>query len=284
MSDELTYNDQIKIEEIHPKLRQLVQAFLAKSKYPYRIFGCGRWLYEGAENAKYPEGVGFFDPDAHNLQACGYLKWQHGDFGRPFKFRVVTRNCISPKYRDRERQCSVETVDESRALKEMMTHFKPFSTHEIVRANDNSARMTIDIWRNEPWNKSHTLFEVDTEIVCKELVNLVAQGVKFATPEFEALAKEGVAAYTEHQLRKKTRIHKRFVHFKRNGNIVVTNAGSPDKENPVDVYTTFEQLPENIQQTISMLRIVGEGERIPGVGVYLNDYMFWVLEKVEQKA
>lgn len=287
MSDELTDNDQIKIEEIHPKLRPLVQAFLAKSKYPYRIFGCGRWLIErneAGEHIKYSEGVAFYDPEAYSMQACGYLKWQHGDFGRPYKFRIVTRTKVSPKYRDHERQRSVETIDETRALKEMFTHFKPFTVLEIARAHAEAARTTIEIWRSEPWKKVSESFALDNDVICKEVANLLSQGVKFITPEFEKVAKEGIAAHEEYEARKKTRMHKRLVHFKLNGNIVVTNADSPDKENPVDVYTTFEQLPENIQQTISMLRILGENSRIPGVGACINEKMFWVLEVIERKA
>jgi hypothetical protein len=279
-------SDQLKIDEVHPSLRPLVQEFLLKCKYPYQIFGAGRWLgvEENGERVMYSQAVTFHDPNAENMVPAGTLKWQEGDFGRPYKFRVVTRKVLSPKYRDRERQRSVETLDPKRAMKEMLTHITPFTLSDIAAATLGEANSNIQRWRVEAQHSAdHFFTNLANATIVQEVQHLLAKGVEFVTQEFQDIAREGIAAHHVSVRRKNTKMHKHFVKFEKNGTISVL---SPHGQS---TFTAFEMLPTFIQETIGMLKLMhgtgGLGKpdnaSIPGVGTQINETTFWVFEPIE---
>lgn len=270
------------VELMHPTLRPVTQEFLRKCKYPYKVFGGGRWLMaeEDGEQKQFSSMVVFHDPNAETMQPVGSLKWHQGDFGRPFKFRVITRHVMNPKYRDSERRKSIETLDPKRALKEMLTHFTPFELREIAGANNNYADNNIHRWKSEAQHNASHYFNIANDAIVREVQHLVAQGVQFTTTEFQEIALQGIPAYYDSQKRIKTKMHKHFVKFEKNGLISVL---SPNGQSS---FTSFNMLPSFIQETIGMLKLmkVSETEHatLPGVGQQVSDNMFWVFEQEER--
>ena len=64
------------LDLIHPTLRPLVNAFLMKSKYPYKIEAAGRTIdvRDGEDFKMYSLRVNFFDPN-YTHSAVGSLKF-----------------------------------------------------------------------------------------------------------------------------------------------------------------------------------------------------------------
>lgn len=273
--------NELKIENVHPALRPVVQEFLLKCKYPYIMFGAGRWLsvMEGEEDVRYPAGVAFYDPNAETMQHVGMFKWQQGDFGKPFKFRVVTREVLNPKYRDSERQKSVETGDAKRALKEMLKYFKPFTLDEIATVNSKYADANIARWRAEPSELVNRIFRLPYEVIAKEVAHMMAKGVEFSTPEFQLVAKEGLEAHDELTKRVRANIARHFVKFEKNDTISVRSNGVTSS------FTAFELLPTFMQEAIGILKMMRTDQNdtpsIYGVGTCVSENMFWVIEPTE---
>ncbi len=270
------------IEQVHPTLRPVVQQFLLKCKYPFHMFGNGRWLLaeEDGEHKQFSSAVVFYDPNAETMQQAGALKWQHGDFGKPAKFRVVTRSVINPKYRDSERQRSIETGDPKRALKEMLTCITPFTLPEIARASNSYADNNIHRWKVDAQHVVAQYFNISNDVLVREIQNLIAQGVMFDTVEFQEMVTQGIPAYYESKQRSGAKINKHFVKFERNGMISVM---SPNGQSS---FTAFDMLPSFIQETVGMLKLMRTSDTdqpsIPGVGVQINENTFWVFEQVER--
>ncbi len=269
------------IDRVHPELRPVVQQFLLKCKYPFVIKPIGRFLT--VDDTMHFNGVEFIDPNAETTARAGALKWQQGDFGKPFRFRIVTRTTLNGRYRDSERRVSVETQDEKRALKEMLTHIKPFTLNEIAHRSAGQVNSCISTWRNEFGTTLNAAFHLPQQAVIREILNLKALGVEFVTEEFQRLVTDGLPAYHENQKRLSQKIAKHFVKFESNGTI---NVLSPHGHS---VFTSFDLLPTRIQEVVGMLKLVsnqnvpGEPEHrsIPGLGVQVSENAFWVLEEVD---
>lgn len=269
----------LSIEEIHPQLRSLVQQFLLKCKYPYQVYGTGRWVYDN--ETKYCIAVGFFDPNAKMMNAAGTLKWQHGDFGKPHKYRVITRTVLNSRYKDRERQMSIDTQDGKRALKEMLTHIKPFTLQEMASNHSNHVHVAINRWRVEANRDLETYTDrLDCATIMEEIRNLKAQGVTFTTEAFRDTAEKGIATFEEYLARQKAKFNKHFVKFNDNGTIDVLSPHGHSQ------FTAFEALPTRIQEVVGMLKLMGykEGDHFPevlGMGVQVGVDSYWVLDPVE---
>lgn len=272
-------NENIAIEKIHPKLRSVVQEFLLKCKYPFTYTAGGRWLMgkEGDQYVQYASGVAFYDPHAELLAPVGTLKWQHGDFGRPPKFRVVTRKNVHARYKDAERNRSLETSNEQRALKDMLEHFVPYRLDEIAGAHLRAADSNIRNWRYEAEQKASDTCYISRSVMLTELLNMMAQGVEFITPEFQRLATEGIEAEKEHTRRAAAVMEKHFVQITKTG---IINVLSPEG---IKNYTAFDQLPTFIQETVGMLKMLGVNNGqyagVNGMGEQTSDNTFWVIRE-----
>ena len=273
-------DDYLEIEQAHPALRQLIKDFLRKCKYPYKMLGAGRHIAveSGVGREFFPEMVLFMDPNAETMNYAGAIKWQQGDFGKPYKFRVVTRYVINQRYRDSERKRSVETQDEARALKEMLTHFKPFTTREIAHEHRSAPVNVVSAWKSEFYSEMNLAFSLTNDIMVREILNLQAQGVKFATEEFNNIATKGIEAYNETQRRQQVKTVSHFVRVLPDGRVLVLSQGGVE---PVE-YMSYDHLPDFMKETISMLRLMKEETpRLAGVGARVSKNCYWVIVRDE---
>jgi transposase-like protein len=278
---------EITIDQVHPKLRPLVKDFLLKCKYPFKLQGSGRYLRVtedgsiGEDDVRYHETINFFDPNAETMGHAGAIRWKQNDFNGPYKYRIVTRNVIHQKYTDSERRRSVETLVETRVLKEMLKYIKPFTIHDIAREHDSTSRTLIESWKSEHYRDARDSFRgIPDSSFVRELHNLKAQGVTFVTEEFNRMANVALDAYAETERRQKTIFHQYFVRFAKDGRVVVRKF-----DGEVTEYNAFEQLPDFIQETIGMLRIMNEDTpRLIGIGARCSENLYWVIQRDEQKA
>lgn len=269
------------IDKIHPKIRPLVQAFMLRCKYPYKLMAYGRLSRipnsEGS-NDYFPDSVFFYDVEAPTLKHAGGIRWTEK------KFRVITRREQHGRFKDGERRMSIETTDEKRALKEMLKHITPYSVNDIARSHWQEARNVGNMWRNEHSAVIENTFNsVSPKVILEELRNLLAQGIKFVTPEFQKLVDAGMAAYEETERRKNTTMYAYFVRVKSGGvfEVLSPERSTNELNGNVTTYNLFEELPEFIQETIAMLRLLDDNARIPGVGARISPTGFWVIQRDE---
>ena len=263
---------QITIEEIHPSLRGAVKEFLFKCKYPFEMELDG--AYATVDGVDHYTVVHFFDP-MYPILKVGSLRWNiNYARGGASTLRVITRNVLNTRYNDSERRKSIDTVNEKRAVKLLVEHVTPFSLAEIASRSANQITAAEQTWRTEFTPDEFNVFRTDYVNTYKEFKNLLSYGVSFVTPEFRAVAEQGVANYEKWLERHQTRLSQWFVKFTNHGEVLVlTPTGDTLR------YNRFESLPEAIQQGVGMLKILSGTDRIPGLGVRVSEDMFWVLKK-----
>jgi hypothetical protein len=187
---------------------------------------------------------------------------------------VITRNVLNTRYNDSERRKSIDTVNEKRAVKLLVEHVTPFALSEIASKSTHLVTSAEQTWRTEFTPDEFNMFRTDYSTIYKEFKNLLSYGVSFVTPEFRAVAEQGIANYEKWLERHQTRLSQWFVKFTNHGEVLVL-APTGDTLR----FNGFEQLPEAIQQGVGMLKILSGTDRIPGLGVRVSEDMFWVLKK-----
>lgn len=265
-----------------PQVAELAKEFMQKVHYKFDTEVCGRFVrYEGydTERVEYYSRLKFIDPAAPEMRPVGSISWMDD------KYRIVTRNLLNARFKDTERRHSVETTDPKRALKEMMKHFSPHTMYELGAHHMSSGRDTIDRWRSESSLDVSTSLRVPNSIMVREMKSLIAQGVRFATAEFQNIADRTVAAYDEMARRAKVKVVMHMVKFMPDDSIKTLTYGDNGAGTPeVNKYLSFAQMPERLQQGVGMLRMLQDGARIDGFGVRVSDTTFWVLERDDENV
>ena len=253
---------------------------MSKIRYSFDTEVCGRFVrYEGNgdERVEYYSRLNIVDPAAAEMKPVGTIAWMDD------KYRIITRYLLNNRFKDRERKYSVETADPKRALREMLRHFSPYTMHELGAHHMPHATRTIDNWRSESSLDVSTSLRVPNSIMVQEMKNLIAQGVRFATAEFQGIAERTVAAYDELERRAKVKVVMHLVKFMPDDSIrtmayAENGAGTPE----VNRYLSFAQMPERLQQGVGMLRMLQDGARIDGFGTRVSSTTFWVLERDDE--
>jgi hypothetical protein len=199
------------------------------------------------------------------------------------KYRIVTRHLLNSRFKDTERRHSVETTDPKRALREMLRHFSPYTMHELGAYHIPHSRRAVDNWRYAASQETSSALRLPNSVMVQEMKNLIAQGVRFATAEFQGIAERTVAAYDELERRAKVKVVMHLVKFMPDDSIrtmayAENGAGVPE----VNRYLSFAQMPERLQQGVGMLRMLQGESRIDGFGVRVSDTTFWVLERDDE--
>jgi len=263
-----------------PQVAELAKEFMQKVHYKFNTEVAGRFVrYEGddGERVEYYNRLKIIDPAAPEMKPVGSIAWMDD------KYRIVTRNLLNARFQDTERRHSVETTNPKRALKEMMKHFSPYTMHELGAHHMSSGRDTIDRWRSESSLDVSTSLRVPNSIMVREMKNLLAQGVRFATTEFQYIADRTVAAYDEMARRAKVKVGMHLVKFMPDDSIKTLTYGDNGAGTPeVNRYLSFAQMPERLQQGVGMLRMLQDGARIDGFGTRVSGTTFWVLERDDE--
>jgi len=273
----------ITIDDVHPALREVTKQFLIKSKYPFNVKLDGYYETVMGENAQkdYRRGVSFHDPAHPEHSRVGTLFWQWDGKGNHV-FRVVTRHVLNTRFKDEERQRSVETTNPKKAVRTMLDHFTAISLPDAAAKTRKIAETMVRNWRMEvlPSELDSMMFNgISRDELYKEFQNLAAQNVVFITDKFKAAVEAGMQKYEIWKKRSDTKTSLWYVHFSDAGIAVL----SPD--GVVARFTSFEMLPDYLQEGIGMLRLVAKTPsnsytpQILGVGAWVSDYEYWVVKK-----
>jgi len=259
------------LDLIHPTLRPLVNAFLMKSKYPYKIEAAGRTIdvRDGEDFKMYSLRVNFFDPN-YTHSAVGSLKFVVKIDGG-FTFSVMGRKEVAPRRRNREDRFSKTSTDEKKVLKLMCQMVTPYTLKEISSFYDMSVNEALNPWRRELYSKTRVPYQkMSYDAMVKELRNLQSLGVSFVTSEFRDMVEETLAYHDEYEYRNSVPVGKMFVSIREDG-IHTTIDGA------LAVHPTFDMLPKDLQGKLAILKMLKDGDNIPEVGVRINSNTFWLL-------
>lgn len=271
------------INDVHPALREAVKQFLLKCKYPFTFKLDGYYETVGEEDNQkdYRRSVSFYDPAFPGHLRVGALERHWTGVGKHV-FRVTTRHVLSTRFKEDDRRRAVETTSEKKAVRAMLQYLTPFSFEEIAIKSRKLAEAVVNEWRMEvlPSELDSMMFNgISRYELYKEFQNLTAQNVVFITDRFKAAVESGMQKYEVWKERNDTKTSLWYVHFSGAGISVLT----PD--NAVCRFTTFEMLPDYLQEGIGMLHLIAKTPnnsytaRIPGVGLQVSEHEYWVVKK-----
>lgn len=271
------------LAQVGPDLRPMIREFMRRSKHTLSIEAA--YMYherrDGEEIKTYYSGVKFYD-NSPKHEPVGGIRIDRNlhPKGKPV-YRVITRHIINSRFKSSERKRSVETTDTKRAMKAMLQYITPYTLGEIFKEHEGNAAGVVNRWRTELQDDVRKLSVSQTAMML-EMQNLIRQGVKFITPEFNHVAETAMAAYEETQRRMRTPITKHFVVCGEQGISVL----SVDQDNGrvSNSYQTFTDMPNVLQEGVAMLRIMQTNQFVDGFGMRLGEQMFVVLEMDKQKA
>ena len=269
------------LTRINPDLRPMIREFLRRSKYALSIEQSYMYLErrEGEEIKTYYSGVTFYDNSAKD-EPVGSLRLDPKGKGKPV-YQVRTRFVLNSRFKSSERKRSVETTDAKRAMKAMLQYITPFTLEEIFESHGSTASGIASRWRSQ-LQEDVSALSVPRSAMVTEMQNLIAQGVKFITPEFNRVAEKALAANEETQRRMGAKITKHFVSMGKDQIAVLTVHN--DNTRVSNFYQSFESMPMLLQEGVAMLRIMQDHQHIDGFGARISENMFVVLEIDGQKA
>lgn len=269
------------LAQVHPDLHPVVREFMRRSKHALRLeAGFAYFRVDDSDNDNVAHsGVRFYDNSTTGTEV-GAVRLDK-DTQNKRMYRVITRHNINPRFKSRERRHSVNTTDSKRAVKAMLQYITPFTLDEIVHPYQGIGSDLVSGWRNELREDVRKL-SVPQSAILTEMQNLVRQGVKFITPEFNLIAEKALAAHEETQRRMGAKVTKHFVSV--GGNQISVLTVYNDNTRASNFYPAFEAMPMLLQEGVAMLRIMQDHQHIDGFGARISEHMFVVLEIDQQKA
>lgn len=176
------------------------------------------------------------------------------------------------------------TKNISKAVKIMVEHVRPFSYHEIFNFSNSLKRDLIGSWRGENYNTGERGWVVYSQDAYDEVKHLRDLGVQFKTETFRKLA-ENLEAREEHTRRSKQQVEAYHVYVEeQSGRVAVTKQTMGPHDDVIGVHATLlydslEKLPEELLGSVSLLKILGQGEKmLHGVGSRVSDNQFIVMK------
>lgn len=268
------------LAQVDPDLHPMIREFMRKSKHTLSIEAA--YMYherrDGGELKTCYSGVRFHD-NSPKQESVGGVRIDR--MGGKVTYQIRTRFVLNHRFKTSDRKRSILTTDAKRAMKAMLQYITPYTLDEVFKEHEGNAAGVVNRWRTELQDDVRKLSVPQTAMML-EMQNLMRQGVKFITPEFNHVAETAMAAYEETQRRMRTPITKHFVVCGERGISVL----SVDQDNGrvSRSYQTFTDMPEVLQEGVAMLRIMQKDQFVDGFGMRLGEQMFVVLEMDKQKA
>lgn len=175
--------------------------------------------------------------------------------------------------------------DIKRAVKVGLTKLTPYSPKEMAGLTYYDFKYNIEEVRSNIRGSLNGVLSPlqSANVLLPELKGLIAQGVQFSTPEFQAAAEKVLAADREWEAIRTKPMHGYYVYVRMVGDhqwVDVIDALDMQARNYVDDYshTSFpvEDLPEDIQGKVSVLSMATIGQYMQGVGRRVSEKAFWI--------
>lgn len=168
------------------------------------------------------------------------------------------------------------TNDPKKVAKFLKDYFKPFTPLEIKALTYRKFESHDDSWRDEFRWKLRDVTNIEPSDLFAEVQHLMSLGVEFHSDKFKRIVSEGMPMFTEHMRRRNE--SRKTTHIFINPDDSV-NATFGEITN---TYQTLEEMPEDMQQQVAMLRMVEADTFIPEVGMKMSANTYWIYATFEQ--
>jgi hypothetical protein len=160
--------------------------------------------------------------------------------------------------------------DPKKVLKWMKDYIKPYTPQEVAERTRDRIVSAHNMWQTKAADEMTGFGYVREAELYEEIEALLSVGVQFRTNRFRELAERGLPAYREKQLRSQAERPRTHVIINSDDSVVVT-----DKDG-ANTYDSFDMVPQDIQQQVSLLRMMEADQYLPEVGIKFDKNVFWV--------
>jgi hypothetical protein len=259
-----------------------------KSYYPsIKAMNAGdkRWLDEGGW--MYHGAYLYYDDCPITV---GRIAYSPGE-GKAFHFRsarVTNERYIKSKWRSDSRYYQIDSDDPFKLAKRVSAYCVRFTLdvvafkyYEVIRNCSRDAIYTAARGAEQLVSPLR-----DADVLQREIENLVSQGVKFVTPEFNKFVEEFQEAKQAkiHEAHRSVPVY--LVRVTTWGGVqhaeLLSVQNVREHERPVPVATDplvrlpMTDLPEDIVGKLSVLMVLGVGEHLNTVGMRISENYFWI--------
>ena len=281
------------INQFVPELQEVLKEFARKSHAVNLIVEGKLPVMKAAPFGSDPDESGnfrkaiFIDPRFPNnndaSDRVGAIDRQYTADGH--QFVIESRLIENEKFRRNSSDYHTKaTKNIAKAVKIMVEHVKPFTYHEIFNFSNSLKRDLVGSWRGEHYNTGERGWVVYSNDAYAEIKHLRDLGVQFKTDTFRRLA-ENLEAREEHTRRNRQQVEAYHVYVdEQSGRVAVTKQTMGPHDDVIGVHATLlydslEKLPEELLGSVSLLKILGEGEKmLMGVGARVSANQFIVMK------
>jgi hypothetical protein len=190
--------------------------------------------------------------------------------GKPL-IKMTSKRISNEKYSAHNSEYHTRvSSDPKKVLKWMKDYIKPYTPHEVAEKTRDRAVSAHGTWQSTASDAMSGMNYVDQKDLYAEIEALVSVGVQFRTDRFRELAERGLPAYREAKARANAYRPRTHVIVNSDDSVVVTD----DKESTA--YDSFDMVPQDVQQQVSLLRMMEADQYLPEVGIKFDKNVFWI--------
>jgi hypothetical protein len=160
--------------------------------------------------------------------------------------------------------------DPKKVLKWMKDYIKPYTPQEVTERTRDRVVSAHSAWQTVASDAMSGFSHVREAEMYEEIEALLSVGVQFRTHKFRELAEQGLPAYREKQLRSRANRPRTHVIVNSDDSIVVTH------DDVSTAYDSFDMVPQDVQQQVSLLRMMEADQYLPEVGIRFDKNVFWI--------
>jgi hypothetical protein len=260
-------------EEINPIFTQLIADFRRTqvSRFPINVTARNFGSLILFEDSRFPAK----NTKVENL--VGTLRDAGLDKNSKQTYEVRSRLINNEKYASHNDDYHSRTTnDPKKVSKFLKDYFKPFAPLEIAGLTSRRFEAHDDEWRDEFRWKLRDVVAVEPSELFLEVHHLVSLGVEFKSDKFKRIVTEGMPMFTEHMRRKNDSRKTTHIFINPDDSAQVTFGDFNH------IYQTPEDMPEDMQQQVAMLRMVEADTFIPEVGMKMSTNTYWVYATQQQ--
>jgi hypothetical protein len=259
-------------EEINPIFTQLIADFRRTqvSRFPIDVVSINHGSMIVFKDSRFPTQSVKVTNIVGTLRDCGLDKRDKQ------VYEVRSRLINNEKYAcHNDDYYSRTTNDPKKIGKYLKDYFKLFTPTEISALTSRKFDGHHENWADEFRWKLRDVVSVEPSELFAEIKHLVDMGTEFRSDKFKRIVAEGMPMFEEHT-RRRTKKDSTHIFINPDDSVHATF-----KEN-TSTYQTLEEMPEDMQQQVAMLRMVEADTFIAEVGMKMSANTYWIYATPKQ--
>jgi hypothetical protein len=201
-------------------------------------------------------------------------------------YMIYSRKIQNTKFKEHRDQYNMSFVgDLKRAVKVGLTKLTPYTVREMAELTYQPFKGLISTARSRVFGSlNSTLLPLQSmKVLLSELKGLIAQGVQFSTPEFQAAAEKVLAVDREWESVRNKPMPGRYVRVRMVGEqqwadfIDISDMQFRDSiSNYAHTSLPIDELSDDTQGKLAVLSMATVGQYMQGVGQRVSEKAFWV--------